>query len=267
MTSMEIVSFDAAQREVIREQICPGISDPELSHFEQVCAHTGLSPFTSPPQIYVTMRSPGGGKPKKMVVQAGIDGMCNAAARTGAWAGADEPSFEYGDDGAVVKATATVYRMVQGVRCPFTGVARMAEYRPPSGQDRMWTKMPHGQLAKCARAQAIRLAFPLELGGVYSTEEMAQAGPGGDAVDAGTPAGQITEDQRVAAVERAVDAGYGRPAASRWASTLSPADYEGRMLKMQQTIDEKAEADTIDVDPATVTEDANDEAQGESDAA
>lgn len=74
----------------------------------------------------------------------------------------------------------TVYRMVEGTRCPFVGpkVYFDEAYAPasrwtPDLPNAMWSGRPEGQLDKCAEAAALRRAFPEELGNEYAAEEMA----------------------------------------------------------------------------------------------
>jgi hypothetical protein len=72
----------------------------------------------------------------------------------------------------------TVWKILSGVRCPFTATAHWAEYYPGDAQGWAWKKMPHVMLGKCAEALALRKAFPAELSGVYTFEEMEQSGGG-----------------------------------------------------------------------------------------
>jgi hypothetical protein len=72
-------------------------------------------------------------------------------------------------------ATATVYKSVDGMRTAFTATAAWNEYFPGEAQGFMWKKMPYLMIGKCAEALALRKAFPAELSGVYTNEEMMQA--------------------------------------------------------------------------------------------
>lgn len=73
-------------------------------------------------------------------------------------------------------AEATVYRMVAGKKRGFTAIVYWLEAYATQGKlsvpNTMWQKRPRGQLAKCAEAAALRMAFPEELGNTYVAEEM-----------------------------------------------------------------------------------------------
>ena len=60
----------------------------------------------------------------------------------------------------------------KGSSHPFVGVARFADYNAGQG---LWSKMPAAMIAKCSEALALRKAFPADMSGVYSTDEMEQA--------------------------------------------------------------------------------------------
>lgn len=166
---MEIVKLDFTEEQVklIKQQLAPNATHGELQMFLHQCKRTGLDPLTR--QIYCIHR---GGK---MSIQTSIDGFRVIAERSGQYAGQDEPVFTY-DGEKIVKCSVTVYKFnSQGQRYPAaTGVAYWAEYAQNSP---MWTKMKHTMLSKCAEALALRKAFPQDLSGLYTGEEMAQADP------------------------------------------------------------------------------------------
>jgi hypothetical protein len=87
-----------------------------------------------------------------------------------------------------MRSVVTVWKMVGGVRGSFTASALWSEYQ--QANNKMWAKMPCTMLAKCAEALALRKAFPADLSGLYTTEEMMQAEGGNDrpSLDAPKPA-------------------------------------------------------------------------------
>ena len=158
------------QAQLISTTIAPGCSTDELRLFAYACQRTGLDPFSK--QIYAIKR---GGK---MQIQAGIDGLRSIAERTGQLDGSE--TYWCGPDGAWVDvwldskppAAAKTILHRKGASHPFVGVARFADYNAGQG---LWSKMPAAMIAKCSEALSLRKAFPADLSGVYSTDEMDQA--------------------------------------------------------------------------------------------
>lgn len=158
------------QTQLISTTIAPGCSVDELRLFAYACQRTGLDPFSK--QIYAIKR---GGK---MTIQAGIDGLRSIAERTGQLDGSE--TFWCGEDGqwadvwlsSKPPAAAKTIIHRKGASHPFVGVARFADYNAGQG---LWSKMPAAMIAKCSEALALRKAFPADLSGVYSTDEMQQA--------------------------------------------------------------------------------------------
>lgn len=159
-----------------------GTPESAISMYAKFCAESNLSPFKK--QVHLVKRWTKDGD--RYTIQTGIDGYRAIANRTGQYAGNDDYRFDEGlTEFEAIKnkrnppttATATVYRIVSGVRCPFSSTARWDEYvqTGKNGVSPMWAKMPYLMLGKCAEALALRKAFPEEIGGVYTDEEMAQA--------------------------------------------------------------------------------------------
>jgi len=154
--------FTDEEMQNFRKYAPKGASEEDLTKFFHAIERTGLDPLAR--QIYLLPR---GGK--HMIV-VGIDGYRLIADRTEKYAGCDKAEFDM-DGESIVAAHVTIYKMVEGVRCGFTGTARWAEYNANGG---MWKSMPYGQLAKCAEALALRKGFPANYSGIYVMEELDQ---------------------------------------------------------------------------------------------
>jgi phage recombination protein Bet len=169
------ITFTKEQVALIRSQIAPKATPDELSLFLHQCKRTGLDPFAR--QIYAIHRKSGG--IDKMTIQTSIDGFRVIAERSGDYGGQDEPIFTYKPDGSIESAKVTVYRFHGQNRYPAAvGVAFWDEYcqRDYAGNPAaMWAKMPRVMLSKVAEALSLRKAYPQDLSGLYTTEEMNQA--------------------------------------------------------------------------------------------
>lgn len=146
------------------------------------CQRTGLDPIAK--QIYAIER---GGK---WTITVSIDGFRLVAQRSGQYAG--QTPIEWTGDGKTwvdvwlsdePPAAARVGVRRRGFDEPLYAVARWSSYAVmvPKWENRqkvgetlspMWERMPDLMLGKVAEALALRRAFPMELSGLYSEEEI-----------------------------------------------------------------------------------------------
>ncbi len=168
--------------DTLRRTIGHDLDDNEFELFAAICRRTGLDPFAR--QIYAVMRWDGRQKRNVMQIQTGIDGLRLIAERSGTYAG-QTPAEWCGQDGKWVDvwlsdqapAAARVGVLRHDFKEPVYGVAKFASYcatNKDGTPQAMWKTMPEVMIAKCAEALAIRKAFPNDVSGVYTKEEMGQ---------------------------------------------------------------------------------------------
>lgn len=185
ITSHSNQHFNSKQIEILKNSICKGVSNEEFEVFIMACVKTQLDPFMR--QIYAVKRKakkPDGSWGETMTIQTGIDGYRLIAERTERYAPGEEPSYVYAKDGSLLSATAYIKKQTKdGTWHTVSASAYIDEYmqtftdkntgeKKPTG---MWATMQRTMLSKCAEAQALRKAFPAEMSGVYTKEEMSQA--------------------------------------------------------------------------------------------
>jgi len=173
-----IVQYTEEQVALLKRTLAKDATNDELSMFINQCKRTGLDAFTR--QIYF-IKNP---KDGKVQIQTSVDGFRLVAERSGKYQGQTKPEW-CGEDSVwkdvwvqkdlPMAARIGVYK--SGFKEPLYAVALFDEYaqrKADGGLTYMWNKMPALMISKVAESLALRKAFPNDLSGLYTEDEMDQ---------------------------------------------------------------------------------------------
>lgn len=152
-------TLDYSKAEIVatlKQTVAQGLNDAEFRLFVEHCRGTGLNPFKK--EVWAIKA---GGR---LQVMTGINGFLAIANGHPQFDGME---VEVDSDEAPTKATCKVWRKDR--KFPAVGVAMLKEY---GKETPIWRQMPRVMLTKVAKSIAIREAFPQELNGLYTEEEM-----------------------------------------------------------------------------------------------
>ena len=180
-TALTERNIDTAVWTTLQNSVFPGAKDESILLAVDYCKARKLDILKKPCHIVPMSVTDAktGNKNWRDVIIPGIYEQRITAFRTGQMAGQDEPVF--GDTvtfrgiEAPEWCRVTVYRFINNERCAFSHTEYFSEACATTKEGKpnsMWSKRPRGQLAKCAEAGALRKAFPDELGGVITADEV-----------------------------------------------------------------------------------------------
>lgn len=171
------INYTREDVDTIKNTVAKNATDSELKLFLTQCKRTGLDALTR--QIYFIKNN------GNVQIQTSVDGFRLVAERSGEYEG-QTPAMWCGDDGVwkdiwlskTPPRAAKVGVYKKGFREALYAVAIFDEYaqKKQNGElSFMWGKMPSLMIAKVAECLALRKAFPNDLSGLYSQEEMDQS--------------------------------------------------------------------------------------------
>ena len=163
---------------IIRRTIAKDADDAEFQYFVKVATLRQLNPLLN--QISLQIRNANDATKRASVVITTIHGLRLIASRTGNYMPGRDTTFITDDHNNLVSATAYVkkYHPSSGTWHEISETAYWSEFvQTYRNGDLMglWASKPRLMLAKCAEALALRRAFPEDLSGLYTDDEMGQA--------------------------------------------------------------------------------------------
>ena len=153
---------------VVREMFCKEATDTEIKLFMNLCKFQGLNPFLK--EVYLVKY---GSNPASIVT--GKETFTKRASRHPQFNGYDT-GLELGEGGLPVSASATVYRKDREhpvrIEVDFDEYVSLNKEGQPV---KNWREKPKTMIRKVALVQALREAFPEEMGGLYEAAEIEAA--------------------------------------------------------------------------------------------
>lgn len=143
---------------LLKETYAKGATNAEFAMYLAHAQSTGLNPFKK--ELWF-IKTRGG-----VQLMTGINGFAAIANSNPEYDGI-EVNTDYDESGKPIRSVALCYRKDR--KFPSKGTAIFAEDK---GQSPIWTTRPTVMLEKVAKARAWREAFPQQLNGIYSQEEI-----------------------------------------------------------------------------------------------
>lgn len=164
---------------VLRNTVAQGLNDSEFAVFLEYCKATKLNPFKREiwaikSNSYTNKR--GEKVEGRLMLTTGFNGFLAIANAHPQFDGM-QTEVVRNQDGGIEYAETKVYRKDR--KFPSTCRAYFKEFYKPGnfGKESQWDKQPTVMIAKCSKSHALREAFPQELGGLYTQEEVSVNSP------------------------------------------------------------------------------------------
>ena len=151
-------------------------TDGDLAAYLVLCKVRKLDPWSD--EVYPILQYDRRRQGVRVIAGARVRKIRSMAMATGQWAGIDKPVHEYNVGDEPHLCSITVYRNIDGQRQPFTATASYREFCPVNAHpDDLWVTKPRVCLERVAEPNALRMAFPDEVGQVFTREEFSRATP------------------------------------------------------------------------------------------